>query len=77
MNVGEAIVAIIKSLPEILGLIKKVAGAIGGLVDLAKDQQVNAWLDSLDQATRDLKNAQTLRDRIDAAKRLNELSRGM
>ena len=77
MGIGEAIVAIIKSLPEILGLIKKVGESVGGLVDLARDQQLNSWLDSLNQATGELKNAKTLRDRINAAKRLNDLSGGM
>lgn len=74
---GEAIVAIIKSLPEIMKFTNKLMDALSGLVEMAKDQQVNSWLDSLNKATADLKNAQTLRDRIDAAKRLNDLSRGM
>ena len=77
MGVGEAIVAIIKALPDIVKLVTKIGESIGGLVDAAKDAQLNNWLDSLNQATRDLKNAKTLRERIDAAKRLNDLSRGM
>ena len=74
---GEAIVGIIKSLPEIMQFANKLMSALEGLAKMAKDQQVNSWLDSLNKATSDLKNAQTLRDRINAAQRLNDLSRGM
>ncbi len=74
---GEAIVAVIKSLPEIMKFANSLLSAVDGLAKMAKDQQVNSWLDSLNKATADLKNAETLRERIDAAKRLNDLSRGM
>lgn len=77
MDVGGAIVAVIKSLPEIMQFANKLMTALQGLAEMAKDQQVNSWLDGLNRATQDLKNAQTLRARIDAARRLNELSRGM
>lgn len=77
MDFGQAVLAIIKSLPEIISFVKKMGESIGGLIALARDKQVNDWLDGLNKATSDLKNATTLRDRINAAKRLNDLSSGM
>lgn len=77
MSFGEALLAIIKSLPEILKFINKLGETIGSISESIKEQNLNAWLDELNQATQELKNAKTLRDRITAAERLNKLSRGM
>ena len=66
----DAIKAIIVAIPQILNIINR----IGAKIQQAQD---NNWLGELEDATRKLETAQTLQDRVLAARKLTELARRM
>lgn len=70
MGWGEAIKAFLITLPKILDLFARLGKQMS-------DQAFQSWLTDLDTTTQQLENAKTLKERVDAAKRLSELVRRM
>ena len=69
MGVVEAILAIIKVLPDLIDMIKKLGKQMA-------DKRFHDWMNELDQTTKDLENATTTEQRVAAAQRLSKLARG-
>lgn len=70
MQVFQAILALIQVLPQIFELIQRLDAA-------TKQKSFQDWISELDDVTRKLETAQSLQDRVDAARRLTELVKRM
>lgn len=70
MPLFEALGVIIKVLPDLIGLIKRLG-------EMMKEKQFNDWIAELDDATRQLEKAQSISDRVAAARKLSDLVRRM
>lgn len=65
-----AIITLIQTLPKIIEVIERLGAQM-------KQQAFQQWLSELDDVTRKLETAQSLQDRVDAARRLNDLVKRM
>lgn len=67
---GAAIKALFVMIPKLIDL-------VGRLSKMAADKAFQDWVDELDVVTRKLETAKTLQERVDAARALSRLTRGL
>lgn len=68
MGFLEALAVIIKVLPDVVGLIKRLAF-------ITQERAFTDWVKELDDTVKSLETAQSLQDRIAAARKLTDLTR--
>ena len=71
------IVAFFTALPAIITLISRLGYAFDSLLQLAKQNNLNAWIDSLEGHIDQLKKAQTQDEKLAAAQNLVGCIRGL
>ncbi len=67
MGWGAAIIAFLTSLPKLLDLFAELGKTMA-------EKEFQNWMDDLSATTEKLKNAQSLSERVDAARRLSDLT---
>lgn len=75
MEVLAAIAGILKAWPETIKFINRVADGFEQIKKIAKEKELQDFLQDLDSTLGQVDKAQSLRERIDAAKKLSDLVR--
>lgn len=61
------IIAFFQALPAILTLISRLGNVLDALNKAAEQNNLNGWIDSLEQAVKKLEQAKTSQEKLDAA----------
>jgi truncated hemoglobin YjbI len=67
VSAGQAIIAFFIALPKLLDLVEKLGRTMS-------EREFQAWMNDLSETTEKLTNAQSLADRVAAARRLSDLT---
>jgi hypothetical protein len=67
--------SIIKGWPETMKFLNKLHDGMEYILKLSKEKEIQSFLEDLDESRRKAESAQTLREKIDAAKSLSAIIR--